>query len=171
VIRSPAPHPAPDEKESVRSFERFFRGEYRRLAKALYVLTGDPDVADELAQEALVRVYERWDRVQAMASPVGYLYRVALNLNRSRLRRIVMGTRRLIAPRREPDPLLAVEMRDELERILSELSSGQREALVLVEWLGLGVDEAARIMRIKPGAVRTRLSRARESLQKLREDQ
>ena len=85
MIRSPGPNPAQGLEDSSPSFEEFFHREYTRLAKALYVVTRDPEVADDLAQDALVRVYERWEKVRNMRSRVGYLYRVALNLNRSRL--------------------------------------------------------------------------------------
>ena len=61
-------------------FEVLFRSEFRRLGKALYLLTGDRGEAEELAQEAMARVYERWARVRTMESPTGYLYRVALHL-------------------------------------------------------------------------------------------
>ena len=52
-------------------FEELFRAEYARLAAALQLLTGDRSEAEDLAQEALSRVYEHWDRVRAMASPDG----------------------------------------------------------------------------------------------------
>jgi RNA polymerase sigma-70 factor, ECF subfamily len=70
-------------------FEEFFLSQHERLFQALYLLTGDRSEADDLAQEALLRAYERWDRVGAMESPAGYVYRTALNLHRSQLRRLV----------------------------------------------------------------------------------
>src|SRR6266571_4261436 len=85
-------------------FHRFFEAEHRRLTTALYLITGDPSEAEELSQEALVRVYERWDRVRRMDSPTGYLYRTALNLHRSRLRRLAVLGRHLVAPTGGSDP-------------------------------------------------------------------
>jgi RNA polymerase sigma-70 factor (ECF subfamily) len=145
-------------------FESFFEAEYPRLARALYLMTGDRAEAEELAQEAMVRVYERWDRIRRMSSPTGYLYRTALNLNRSRLRRLAVRARRLVAPGQPPDPASAAEARDELGRALASLPEGQREALVLVEWLGLDAEEAGRVLGIEPVTVRVRISRARASL-------
>ncbi len=49
-------------------FEEFFRAEYRGLVRALVLLTADRGEAEELTQEAMARVYERWDRVGAMES-------------------------------------------------------------------------------------------------------
>ena len=60
-------------------FEDFYRTEFPSLVRALFLLVPDADEAQELAQEAMVRVYERWDRVSGMTSPGGYLYRVATN--------------------------------------------------------------------------------------------
>ena len=47
-------------------FESFFRAEYRSLSQALLLLVGDAFEAEEIAQEAMARVYERWDRVGMM---------------------------------------------------------------------------------------------------------
>ena len=83
-------------------FEEFFDAEHVRLARALYLLTGSAAEADELTQEAMVRVYERWDRVQRMDSRQGYLFRTALNLHRSRVRwqatRMASTSGRAVAP-------------------------------------------------------------------------
>ena len=148
------------------SFQAFFSEHYDRLARALFLLAGEPDEAEDLAQEAMVRVYERWGRVSTMASPEGYLYRTALNLHRSRLRKLV--TRR---KRREratatvtADPADAAAASDEVARALAALPDGQREAVVLVSWLGMDAEEAGRLLGIEPVSVRARLSRARTTL-------
>jgi RNA polymerase sigma factor (sigma-70 family) len=145
-------------------FRDFFEAEYRRLAKALFLVIGDPLEADELAQEALVRVFERWEHVRVMDSPAGYLYRTALNLNRSRLRRLASRARHawLLSP--ESDPLAGVEARDELRRHLAALPRGQREAVVLVEWLGMDAEQAGKTLGIDASTVRVQLSRARNAL-------
>jgi len=150
------------ETDIERSFERFFAEENERLGRALFLLTGDAAEAEELAQEAMVRVLERWDRVGQMASPAGYLYRTALNLYRSKLR----GIRRLRGGRgdRQRDPIDVVEDRDELGRALATLPTDQRAALILVEWLGLSAAEAAPILGIEPVSVRVRITRAKHAL-------
>ena len=157
---------------AVLEFHEFFEAEYRRLARALYLLTDDTGEADDLAQEALVRVYERWDRVRAMDSPTGYLYRTAMNLNRSRLRKLAARARRMVGvgPESTRDPASTVEALDQVDRALRALSAGQREALVLVEWIGLSAEEAGRALGIKAVSVRVRLSRAKASVRKSVED-
>jgi RNA polymerase sigma-70 factor (ECF subfamily) len=148
-------------------FRDFFEAEYERLGRALYVLTGSRAEAEDLTQEAMVRVYERWGRVRSMESPIGYLYRTAMNLHRSRLRRLGVRARRAtLAERLMSDPLEAVHHRDEVSRLLAGLPETQRQALVLVELLGLSSEEAARILEIEPVSVRVRLSRARAHLRR-----
>jgi len=58
-----------------------------RLVGGLVLHCGDRVVAEELAQEALVRLWPRWDQVTAKGSPDAWLWTVALNLSRSKRRR------------------------------------------------------------------------------------
>ncbi|HVM11287.1 MAG TPA: SigE family RNA polymerase sigma factor [Actinomycetota bacterium] len=152
-------------------FEDFFEAEHVRLARALYLLTGSAAEADELSQEAMVRVYERWDRVRQMDSPQGYLFRTAMNLHRSRVRWLASRARHILQPSASPDPAEVVQNRDSVARALASLPTGQRGAVVLVEWLGMGAQEAATALGIKPVSVRARLSRAKAALRETLEDQ
>ena len=153
-----------------RLFDEFFEAQHVRLGRAMYLLTGSASEADELAQEALVRVYERWDRVGQMASPEGYLYRTALNLHRSRVRWLTSRARQLLDPTPSTDPADVVQRRDSIARALDALPTGQRSAVVLVEWLGMNQEEAAKVLRIQPGSLRARLSRAKAALRELGDD-
>lgn len=150
-------------------FESFFRAEHPRLFRALFLLTGSAAEADDLAQEAMARVYERWGRVRAMESPAGYLYRTAFNLNRKRLRRLS----RFRAPAARPvrDPADVAGDRARIRAILGSLPRAEREALVLVEWVGLDRSEAARLLGVRPGSLRVRLSRARARLAEMTEEE
>jgi RNA polymerase sigma-70 factor (sigma-E family) len=150
--------------EPAADFREFYEAQHERLGRALFLLTRSSHEAEDLAQEALVRVYERWDRVRTMDSPVGYLFRTAMNLNRNRLRRMSVAARRLIAhppPAPETD---AVDERDQVTRALESLPIGQRQALVLIDWLGMDAEEAGRILGLKAVSVRVRLSRAHAAL-------
>jgi RNA polymerase sigma factor (sigma-70 family) len=154
-----------DVKAAAGTFEEFFRIEYPRLAKAILLVTGDASEAEDLVQEAMARVLERWERVQGMQFPAAYVYRVAVNLHRRRLRRRV---REPIAPSEggsPPDPADLAVSGDTVLRTLRSLSPDQRAALVLVEWLDLSPEQAGRVLGIKPASVRGRLHRARRTLQ------
>jgi RNA polymerase sigma-70 factor (ECF subfamily) len=149
------------------AFEDFFFAEHERLFQALYLLTGDRSEADDLAQEALLRAYERWDRVAAMDSPAGYVYRTALNLHRSRLRALMVRARRVFAAIPAEDLSGTVAASHDVRRALGQLPRGQREALILVEWLGFASEEAGRVLGIDAASVRGRLHRGRASLRGL----
>jgi RNA polymerase sigma-70 factor (sigma-E family) len=143
-------------------FESFFRAEALSLGRALYLITGDRGEAEDLVQEAMARTFERWDRVRRMDSPAGYVYRAALNLHRRRVRRSRLVP--LLSPPSAPDPAEEAGRRSDVHRALQSLSHEQREALVLVEWLGFDSEDAASILGIRPSSVRTRLHRARAAL-------
>jgi RNA polymerase sigma-70 factor, ECF subfamily len=145
-----------------RSFEAFFRSESGRLGKAMYLLTGSRAEAEDLVQEAMARALVRWDRVGAMESPAAYVYRVALNLSRRRRRRRPDTDAGSGAP--ASDPAVVAESRAEVLAALQAVSPEQREALVLVEWLGLSPQEAGTVLGIEAASVRSRIHRARAVL-------
>jgi RNA polymerase sigma factor (sigma-70 family) len=147
-------------------FESFFRIEYHRLVRALVLVAGSQPEAEELAQEAMARVVERWDRVATMASPTGYLYRVAFNLHRRRRGRAARELRAEPVTASEVDAIATRLTRVDVLRAVRSLPVRQREALVLVEWLGMTSAEAAEVMRSKAGTVRSLLHDARRSIEK-----
>lgn len=154
------------------TFESFFLENYERLLKTMFLLTGDPHEAEEATQDAFCRIYERWESVRGLENPVGYLHRTALNGYRSRWRHLARAAKRIAQRDPDIDPLASVEDRDQVRRALSTLSTGEREALVLVEWLGLTKREAATVLGVAEVTVRVRISRARRHLRSLvlRED-
>jgi RNA polymerase sigma factor (sigma-70 family) len=155
------------EAEAGLAFEEFFRAEHERLFQAVYLLSGDAHEADDVTQEALVRAYERWDVVRTMDSPVGYVYRTALNLYRSRLRKLAVRARRVFLAVPSDDASGEVAARYDVRQALAALPGAQREALVLIEWLGLRSEEAGLVLGIDASSVRGRLHRGRASLRQM----
>jgi len=155
-----------DSAETPQSFDELFLAERTRLFGALCVLTGDRAEAEDLAQDAFVRVWSAWDRVGAMDDPTGYLYRTALNGARSRYRRSVLALKRQFRPRDHRDELSLVEERDVLIRGLGRLTHKQRTAIVLLDLLGFSSEEAGTALGMQPGAVRTQASRGRAELRR-----
>src|SRR5262245_22455768 len=80
------------------TFEAFFEAERVGLYRALFAITGSRHEAEDISQEAFLRVWERWDRVSALDEPVGYLHRTAMNVFRDRRRRFVLGLKRVLRP-------------------------------------------------------------------------
>lgn len=148
------------------SFEDMFHTERTRLFRALCVLTGDRAEAEDLAQDAFVRVWSSWDRVGAMDDPTGYLYRTAMNGARSRYRRSVLALKRHLRPSEHRDELSMADDRVELARSLARLTHKQRAAIVLLDILGLSSAEAGAVLGISSGTVRTQASRGRAELRR-----
>lgn len=145
------------------TFEAFCASAYPRLVAALGHVVGDRAVAEELAQEALVRAHQRWRRVSQLGSPLGWAVHVGTNLARSHLRRRVLARRvdlqlAVDVPTEhiDPDTADAVAVRE----AMAALSLPQREAVVLRFVIGLTAVETGRVLGIEPAAVRARTHRA-----------
>ena len=151
------------------AFEEFYETERERLFRALLLATHDSAEAEDLMQEAFVRMWERWDRVGTLDQPVGYLFKTALNLHRSVLRRALAATKRSLRPPAEHDPFEKVIDHDEAVRSLAALTPRQRAAVVVTELLGYSSEEAGTILGIRPGTVRTLTAQARAALQEWKE--
>jgi RNA polymerase sigma factor (sigma-70 family) len=154
----------PLELDDAASFEGFAVANYERLFGALCLVTGDRYDAEDIAQEALVRVLERWDRVREMNDPQAYLFRTALNVFRNRLRRTRLALLKAFTPRSDKDSFAALEDQEIVMRGLRRVSANQRAALVATALLGYTSEEAARILGTTPSNVRARSTRARAAL-------
>jgi RNA polymerase sigma-70 factor (ECF subfamily) len=152
------------------SFRSFFEDESGRLLQALVVVTGSRYEAEDIAQEAFTRVYERWERVRSMDDPAGYLHRTAMNVLRSRYRRTKVAFRRATRPTSEPDAFEAIARRDAAAAALSRLTPRQRAALVLTEGFGYSGEETARLLGIKASTVWALTHQARATLADTVED-
>ena len=147
------------------AFEVFFRESYDGLVRALTPVAGEVVAAEELVQEAMARAYDRWERVVAMESPVGYVYATAVNLHRRCRRRAIFRPPFERHQSAAADPAEAIVLRNDLLAAVARLPAGQRDALLLVEWLGVDSVSAGRILGIEPSSVRARVHRARAALQ------
>lgn len=141
----------------------FCAAQYSRLVGGLTLYVGDSAVAEELAQEALLRAFRRWEYVEGRDSPSAWVWRVAINLANShfRRRRVERGAR----IRLEADARDLVETRDPtwkvaVQRAVGDLPARQRAALILRYYLDLPVEEAAVRMHASPDAVRSLTKRA-----------
>ena len=150
--------------ERSRSFEVFFHAERPRLFATLVMILASRSEAEEIAQEAFVRVWERWDRVQTHPDPTGYLYRTAMNLVRHRRRRLRLAARTAGDASVETDAFSLVDEREDLVSALRSLTPRQRAALVLTELLDLDVREAASMLHVRPATIRSLCSQGRQRI-------
>lgn len=133
-----------------------------------YLLTGDRHLAEDLAQEAFVRAFGRFQDLRRPEAFGPYLRRVVVNLSRDHFRR--MARERLFARNQrvvegEDDVGMGrVDVRDELLHALQTLPPRQRAAVVLRHCEGLSEQEAASALSTSAGAVNSLVARGLASL-------
>ncbi|RKZ18225.1 RNA polymerase subunit sigma-24 [bacterium] len=156
-----------------------------RLFNYLLRLVRDPDLAEELAQDAFVRAYVNADKYRTIARFSTWLYTIATNLVRNRYRqkkrrppllslfyRSGDGEEEMVqdiadgAPNPEDDAVAS-----DLNRVIAEATSQiperYREPFVLREVNQLSYEEIAAVTGLKLGTVRSRINRARNHFRKI----
>lgn len=156
-----------DAAHSTASVDETCRREYRQLFGTLRLYVGDPQLAEELAQEALARLIRHWDRVGAMDAPGAWLHRVAINLANSTFRR--RAAERRAQERLRSSPVRQAETADSAEviavrRAVAQLAPRQREVVILRFFEDLSVRDAALRMGIAEGTVKSVLADAIRAL-------
>jgi RNA polymerase sigma-70 factor, ECF subfamily len=151
----------------VESFDAWYLREHDRMIATLLLVTGDLELAVEGVDEACSRALERWDRVGAMDSPSGWVYRVALNHASRVARRRSMESRLL--RRFAPSPSLP-ESATEIWELVSSLPRRQREVVMLRYVAGLPESEIGSTLGVSRGTVSSTLHDARQRLGQLLSD-
>jgi RNA polymerase sigma-70 factor, ECF subfamily len=138
--------------------------EHPRLVGMLGLYCGDHDVAEDLAQEALIRLCRDWRRVRNYHAPEQWLHRVAINLAHSHYRRKAIERKALslLGSRlsQESEPHRDVESLE----LLKSLPHRQKAALLLHYYLDMTVPEVAQVMEIPDGTAKTLIHRGRRAL-------
>ena len=142
------------------SFEDWYRGAHPGLLAALTVVAADRDLARDATDEAMVRALERWDRVERMASPAGWTYRVGVNILRRKARRSALERRLL----RRPESVPPRELHPEVWDAIRSLPKRQREAVALRYLLDMSEAEVAEAMGVAVGTASATLVAARAAL-------
>jgi RNA polymerase sigma-70 factor (ECF subfamily) len=145
-----------------RDFAGFYDAEREPMARALLVIGGDAEAACDAVAEAFSRAYARWPRVSAMDSPMGWVYRVALNDLRRRMRR--RARERLLLRRVHVEIVPPTDIDPELWAAVAALPPRQREAIVLRYVGDLTEREVATVLGISEGAASNALTAARRRL-------
>jgi RNA polymerase sigma-70 factor (sigma-E family) len=147
-------------------FEAFVHTRGSALLRFAYVLTRDAALAEDLVQEAILKVYKQWGKVAVAEHPEAYVKRIVVNEFISWRRR----RRNAEVPGEVPDLIgdAAVESivaeRDWIWRAMADLSPRQRAALVLRFYEDLSEEEIARILGCAGGTVRSLTTRALDAL-------
>jgi RNA polymerase sigma-70 factor (ECF subfamily) len=152
------------------SFEEFYEVESRALFRRLWLISGNRSEAEEIMQDAFLRLLERWDRVCDLDDPTGYLYRTAMNVFRKRYRRSLLAIKRTLAPAAARDEFAEADARDVVRRALATLTPRQRAALVLTELEGMSSRDAGEALGIEPSTVRALATQGRAAFRALMEE-
>ena len=139
---------------------------YDRLVRVLTLVAGDRAEAEDVVQEAFVRLVPRWSKISTYDDPEAWVRAVAFRILSNRFRRArnaVVAARRSDDLRRDQGSEISTDGVD-IARALTALPVGQRQVVVLHHLLDLPVDEIAQALGVPVGTVKSRLSRARLAL-------
>ncbi|MBV8218306.1 MAG: SigE family RNA polymerase sigma factor [Solirubrobacterales bacterium] len=144
-------------------FDAFVTASTDSLTRTAYLIVWEVPEAEDLVQETLLKVADRWHRVRRMEHPVAYARRILVNLalddasRRTRRRRELTGD--ASPDRLEDDVTGAFDAHDELLRALAALPPRQRTAIVLRYFLDLPEAEVAAAMKCSLGTVKSTAAR------------
>lgn len=160
-----------DEAERRAEFTAYVRAREVALARLAYFLTGDRATAEDLLQSALAKVYRHWEHVGSVELPDAYVRRVMVNENNSHWRRFA---RRLDFPASQVlevvappvssglDPAESIDLWEQVRRLPRQ----QRAVVVLRYYEDLTEAQAAAVMGVRPGTIK---SQTRHALMRLRQ--
>ncbi|MFD9891846.1 RNA polymerase sigma factor [Amycolatopsis sp. NPDC059027] len=149
------------------SFDEFVADRLDGLLRYATVLTDDPDLAQDIVQEVLLRAQQRWSTID---SPPTYVRRMVTNeylsWRRRAVRRSVPSSPEVLDAISPPvsDHTDAYDERDEMLARLAELPRKQRAALVLRYYENYSDAEIAKVLRCRASTVRSQISRALATL-------
>jgi RNA polymerase sigma-70 factor (sigma-E family) len=172
VVGTPDALPLPV-SERHEAIAALFQEQYRHLLRVAALLVDERDVAEELVQEAFLRLQRSWPLRDPDGAPA-YLRSTVLNLARSRLRRrlvVLKHPSRSVgdAPGADEGALLRDDQAAVIDA-LRTLPQRQRECVVLRYYAGLSEAEIASTLAISAGSVKSHTSRAMAALATRLED-
>ena len=151
------------------AFGELFRRHRDRMYAVALRTTSNRELAADAVQDAFISAFRRADAFRGEAAVTTWLHRIVVNACLDRLRREKVSVRRagdlgeLDLPDLH-DHHASVEARIDVREALMQLPEGQRMALVLVDMHGLPVAEAAQVLGVAEGTVKSRCFRGREAL-------
>jgi RNA polymerase sigma-70 factor (sigma-E family) len=154
-------------------FAEFAAVTIRRLRRTAYLMCGDWHQAEDAAQDALVKVYRYWHRINRSGGVAGYAHRAlvtaVLDQRRRPWRREFLGDASDIE---ETGPMLpdgadAIHDRAVVVEALAALPPGQRACVVLRHYADLSIEQTAEVLEVGTGAVKSQTSRGLARLREL----
>jgi RNA polymerase sigma-70 factor (sigma-E family) len=146
------------------AFEEFYTGTRHRLVTYLYAMTGDRAEAQDAAQEAYVRAWQRWSTVSGYDNPEAWVRTVAYRLCLNHWRKARNRVAAYLRHGSEPDTGPPGENTVVLITALRQLPVAERQAIVLYHLMDLSVAEVAAQTGVPVNTIKTRLARGRRAL-------
>ena len=143
-------------------YARLYQQEYERIARTVYLVVRDAGRAEDLTQEAFVRLYLRWGTVSRYERPGAWVRRVAIRLAARDARRERL--RSVVERQGEPPPAEEHGSDADVMHAVGTLPVRQRAAVVLYYFEDLPVAEVAETLGMSESAVKVSLHRARRAL-------
>lgn len=145
------------------AFAQLVRAYQGPVQRFLRHLVGDATLAEDVAQETFVRAYQRMGSFRSESKFSTWVFSIARNAGldavRARGRRLRLVERASLLP-----PAVAPDASAELAAALAALPTKHREPLLLVEVLGLSYSEAAAVLAVPEGTVKSRVFHARRAV-------
>ena len=155
------------------AFELFFRKFNVRLCSFANKFLNDPDLSQEIVQEAFVRLWECREDIDPDSALDSYVYRIVQNISLNTLRRRKIESRyteiyRLVylelSDNSAHDLYIAGELEDRIAGAINDLPEGCRKIFTLSRHEGLKYKDIARVLGISPKTVEVQMSRALKQL-------
>ena len=151
-------------------FHEFFERHYAELARFAHLPTGEEHAADDLAADALVTLWQRWDRLRAAEHPRAYARGVVANMARERLRSTVRERRRITlfwsrVPERTDGPDVAAVL--DVRTALTRLPFRRRACVLLRHAFDLSEKDTAMALGISVGTVKSQTSKGMAELERM----
>jgi RNA polymerase sigma-70 factor (ECF subfamily) len=151
------------------AFERLVRSYQAHVWRFLRHLLGDAALAEDVTQETFLRLYQRLPSFAWRSKFSTWVFRVARNAGIDALR-AARRRDRLLEALAPPAPAPSPHARAEVLAAVASLSPKLREALLLVEVFGFSYREAAEVLRVPDGTVKSRVFQARVRLAAWRDE-
>jgi RNA polymerase sigma factor (sigma-70 family) len=166
VVSGPAPGGEPERVglDGIEALGALYRDRYEASVRLAHLLVGDRHRAEELAQDAFVRLAPHLATVR---NPGGYLRTILVNLCRDHRRRQALADRHAPEPPPEAPPPGLPAATSAVWQSLQTLPERQREALALRFYADLPTDEIARLLGVRPATVRSLIHRGLAALKEV----
>jgi RNA polymerase sigma factor (sigma-70 family) len=151
------------------SFDDFFCREFNNVVRQVFYVLGEGDSAIEVAQEAFIRLYQKWPKVSRYEVPFAWVRKVAIRIAvKNRLRRY----RELSVDELPEVPSESIPDSSyfDVRRAVMELPRAQKAAVMLYYFEDLPLEDVAQVIGCRKGTVKTHLARARTHLASVLKD-